>query len=61
MTDKEKLEKSIEDLKSLTGIQFRIAEKDPEKLSEAARQVSQLVNAYREKYNKAGFCPQSSG
>ncbi|MCI1722357.1 MAG: helix-turn-helix domain-containing protein [Lachnospiraceae bacterium] len=55
MTDKEKLEKSIEDLKSLTGIQFRIAEKDPEKLSEAARQVSQLVNAYREKYNKAGF------
>ena len=55
MTDKEKLDKSIEELNSLTGVRFRITEKDPENIGETAKAVSQLVNAYREKYNRAGF------
>ena len=55
MTDKEKLDQSIEELNTLTGIKFRLAEKNPEKNAEAAKQITQLVNAYREKYNKAGF------
>lgn len=55
MTDKEKLEKSIDDLQELTGIRIRVTEKEPDRVAEAARQVSQMVSAYREKYSKTGF------
>ena len=55
MAGARELEKVLTDLKNLTGVTFQVDAEDPDAVDAAVRQIMQLTNAYKEKYNKANF------
>lgn len=58
MTNQEQLEKSLRDIKKLTGLQLRVegfTEKNADEAEQAIKSLNRLVKAYREQYDKTGF------
>ncbi len=49
------LEKALNELKRITGIQLEVSAGTPEETSQVVTQIRCLCTAYKEKYNKADF------
>ena len=49
------LEKALNELKRITGVQLEVSAGTPEETSQVVTQIRCLCTAYKEKYNKADF------